>query len=140
MRSSIHGYQTNPGGVDYQVWIDNGNRCIDEPLAVYLEKITHDAVGELYLNSMGRDGTIQGYDLRILDHLPELTPISIILANGAGNFHHLAEGLLDIRVDVIATAHLFNFVGNGLERAREGLIKDKFELTSWPLMQTEWSA
>lgn len=43
-------------GADYQVWIDNGNRCIDESLAERLEKVAHYAVGELYLNSMDRDG------------------------------------------------------------------------------------
>jgi cyclase len=120
-------------GVDYQVWVDNGNRCIDEPLAACLEKVAHGAVGELYLNSMDRDGTGQGYDLRILDHLPKLIPKPIILGGGAGNLHHLAEGLLDIRVDAVATAHLFNFVGDGLEKAREGLKKNKFNLASWPL-------
>lgn len=62
----------------------------------------------------------------------------IILAGGAGNFQHLAEGLLDIRVDAVATAHLFNFVGNGLEKTREGLVKNKFELASWPLTQIKW--
>lgn len=118
-------------GIDYQVWAGNGNRCIEGSLAEWLEKVSHYAVGELYLNSMGRDGTGQGYDLNMLEHLPESMPMPLILAGGAGNFHHLAEGLSDSRVDAVATAHLFNFVGDGLEKARRALLDGGHYLAHW---------
>lgn len=117
---------------DYQVWVGNGNRCIEGSLAEWTKEVSHYAVGELYLNSMDRDGTGQGYDLKILDHLPELIPMPVILAGGAGHFHHLAEGLSHNRVDAVATAHLFNFVGDGLEKARQRLKASGFELATWP--------
>ena len=81
---------------------------------------------------MDRDGTGQGYDLNILELLPEDHPIPIIMAGGVGNSVHLAEGLNRREVDAVATAHLFNFVGDGLERARIELSKTDFNLASWP--------
>ena len=45
------------------------------------------------------------------------------MAGGVGNSVHLAEGLNRREVDAVATAHLFNFVGDGLERARIELSK-----------------
>jgi len=116
---------------EYQVWADNGVTCVTGPLSDQLEKISRCAVGELYLNSMDRDGTGQGYDLKMLDHLPASIPIPLILAGGAGNFHHLAEGLSDNRVDAVATAHLFNFVGDGLEVSRVRLLEKGFNLARW---------
>jgi cyclase len=68
----------------------------------------------------------------MLGHLPDSFSIPVILAGGAGKFQHLAEGLIDSRVDAVATAHLFNFVGDGLKKARLGLLKDKFRLAEWP--------
>jgi cyclase len=58
-------------------------------------------------------------------------PKPVILAGGAGNGAHLAEGLADPRVDAVATAHLFNFVGDGLKQARQSLIARGFILPVW---------
>lgn len=118
-------------GADYQVWTNNGSRCVDEPFPAAIEKILRSPVGELYLNSMDRDGTGQGYDMGLLDRLPRLMPIPLILAGGAGNFHHLAEGLSEERVDAVATAHLFNFVGDGLQVSRARLNANGFNLAQW---------
>lgn len=116
---------------DYQVWADNGSRCVEGSLAERFDNVSHTTVGELYLNSMDRDGTGQGYDLNMLEHLPESMPMPLILAGGAGNFHHLAEGLSENRVDAVATAHLFNFVGDGLEVSRARLHEKGFDLAQW---------
>jgi cyclase len=117
----------------YRVWTDCGNRCLDGSAANWVEKITNDAVGEIYLNSIDRDGTGQGYDLEILDLLPNGMPKPVILAGGAGNALHLSEGLADGRVDAVATAHLFNFVGDGLKQARRSLVNGGVELPVWDI-------
>lgn len=115
----------------YDVLVENGTRRIEGLLDEWLERISEFAVGELYLNSIDRDGTGQGYDLGMLDHLPESMSMPVILAGGAGNYKHIAEGLLDKRVEAVATAHLFNFVGDGLESARDKLYEQNFDLAQW---------
>jgi cyclase len=55
----------------------------------------------------------------------------VILAGGVGNATHLANGLTDPRVDAVATAHLFNFVGDGLKKARQALIAGGVILPLW---------
>lgn len=115
----------------YRVWAENGSRCLEGTAAQWLEKISQCAVGEIYLNSINRDGTGQGYALDLLDLLPSPTRQPVILAGGAGNFQHLAEGLADERVDAVATAHLFNFVGSGLQQARRSLLSRGFDLPVW---------
>lgn len=115
----------------YQIWAGNGTRCVEGSLRAWLESMSQCPVGELYLNSMDRDGTGQGYDMQVLDHLPKSMPIPVIMAGGAGNHHHLAEGLSDRRVDAVATAHLFNFVGDGLKVARSRLFEQGFDLARW---------
>ena len=92
-------------------------------LEEFLENFNFNLIGELYLNSIDRDGTGQGYDFNMLNLLSKKMNIPVILAGGAGNSTHLLEGLLDKRVDAVATAHLFNFIGDGLKKARLDLIE-----------------
>ena len=64
-------------------------------------------------------------------------PKPVILAGGVGNAIHLAEGLADPRVDAVATAHLFNFVGDGLKQARHSLIAGGVVLPVWDIRLLE---
>lgn len=128
--------KSSPDG-GFQAWSECGSVCHSESAAYWIEQVTQAAIGELYLNSMDRDGTGQGYDLRILDLLPSNMPKPLILAGGVGNAAHLAAGLADPRVDAVATAHLFNFVGNGLKQSRQTLISGGVDLPLWDVQLLE---
>ena len=117
----------------YTVWAENGSAYQDIKLTEWLNKIESLPVGEIYLNSIDRDGTGQGYDMALLDSIPESISNPLILAGGAGNFNHFSQGLNDSRVDAVATAHLFNFVGNGLEISRISLRNSGFNLAKWDI-------
>lgn len=121
----------------YQAWAECGSKCLDGSAASWVEQVTNAAVGEIYLNSIDRDGTGQGFDLQLLDLLPPDMPKPVILAGGVGNATHLAEGLADPRVDAVATAHLFNFVGDGLKQARELLTAGGIVLPIWDIQLLE---
>ena len=120
-------------GIGYRIWVENGEKCMQGTLAEWLEKILQLPVGDLYLNSIDRDGTGQGYDMGVLDELPKSMSIPLIISGGAGHYQHLAEGLSDDRIDAFATAHLFNFVGDGLTMARKGLLAEKHALAVWDI-------
>jgi cyclase len=128
--------KSTPDGT-YQAWSECGSQCQPSTAASLIEQVTQDAIGELYLNSMDRDGTGQGYDLRLLDLLPNNIPKPVILAGGVGNASHLSAGLADPRVDAVATAHLLNFVGDGLKQARKSLISDGVVLPLWEIQLHE---
>jgi imidazole glycerol-phosphate synthase subunit HisF len=115
----------------FVVFTENGDTPQATPLDQWLTNLIDLSVGELYLNSIDRDGTGQGYHKELLEYLPKEIPIPVILAGGAGHYHHLAEGLMDDRVDAVATAHLFNFVADNLEKSRKSLLENGFNLATW---------
>jgi imidazole glycerol-phosphate synthase subunit HisF len=132
------GQQSIIGAVDvkklngeYSVWTDNGAALKDVELSDWLGSLQKFPIGEIYLNSIDRDGTGQGFCIDLLSKLPNKTLIPIILAGGAGTPLHLGDGLKDPRVDAVATANLFNFIGNGLEKARIELNENDFKLAKW---------
>jgi cyclase len=118
---------------DFHVCSNDGSEINESSARDLLENILQSDVGEIYLNSMDRDGTGQGLDLEILDLLPARVKKPVIVAGGVGNSDHLLVGLRDSRVDAVATANLFNFVGDGLERARHELLSGGITLPTWDL-------
>lgn len=121
------------GADGFQAYINNGETCIPGTASDWIERVSSLSVGEIYLNSIDKDGTGQGYHIELLDLLPENLTQPLILAGGAGNAAHLAEGLSDPRTSAVATAHLFNFVGDGLSKARQNLIGNGVDLAYWDM-------
>jgi cyclase len=115
----------------YSIVTNSGARILEEQAEKHLIRVLKEPVGELYLNSIDQDGTGQGYDLALLDLIPKNCTTPIILAGGVGNTGHLIEGLVNSRVDAVATANLFNFIGNGLQIARESIVKEGHNLANW---------
>lgn len=135
---STYGSQCVIGSVDlkrkgehWKAFIKNGSEEVELPVAEYLRQSSLLGVGEIYLNSMERDGTGQGYLLEMMGEVDGSIRTPIILAGGAGNYQHFLEGLQQRNVDAVATAHLFNFVSDGLSRARELLLEKNMKLAFW---------
>ena len=100
-------------------------------LTEMIEQAINLGVGELYPNSIDNDGTGHGYKLCVLEGLEKVVHVPIIMAGGAGNYNHLLEGILHPEVDGVATANLFNFVGNGLPGARDRMLQADAPLARW---------
>jgi cyclase len=135
---AIYGSQCIIASVDYRfengsyvVYTHQGQERLNRPLHSYIDQLVANKVGELYLNSIDRDGAGQGYCLESLSQLGVGTHLPVIMAGGAGNKHHLLEGLQCAKVDAVATANLFNFIGDGLPRARTHLIEHGIEMAQW---------
>jgi len=143
--SEEFGQQCVVGSVDikrgpessYSCWSNSGQSEVTGNAAELLKKIFDKPIGEVYINSMDRDGTGQGLDLGLLDLLPQNVGKPVILAGGVGNADHLADGFNDERVDAVATANLFNFVGSGLRDARQSLISMGVVLPLWDIQMLE---
>jgi cyclase len=141
--SEEFGQQCVVGSVDikigpentYSCWSNSGQSEVTGSAAELLKKIFDKPIGEVYINSMDRDGTGQGLDLGLLDLLPQNVGKPVILAGGVGNADHLASGFNDERVDAVATANLFNFVGSGLRDARQSLISMGVVLPLWDIQR-----
>ncbi|MGF1881053.1 HisA/HisF-related TIM barrel protein [Vibrio splendidus] len=135
---SKYGTQSIVACVDYkiiagkpQVFVDNGSRALDADLDTYLAEIQNLEVGEIILNSIDKDGTGFGFDIEVINKYSSLVDVPLIIMGGAGNGQHLKEGLEIEGVSAVATANLFNFIGNGLPTARESLLEAGMNLARW---------
>jgi len=114
-----------------EVYINDGNLKIDSDLEDYVNYVLGLDVGEIYLNSIDKDGTGFGYDLETIKKVEKLVPLPLIIAGGAGNESHLIDGLKLEGVSAVATANLFNFVGDGLPNARKIIKESGLNIAQW---------
>lgn len=137
-----YGSQSVIASVDYKMYshtpivcIENGARELNISLQDHLQNIQQLNVGEIYLNCIDRDGTGFGYDFETVFNMGSYLHVPFILAGGAGNEKHLLEGLQITSVNAVATANLFNFVGDGLPTARKKIVEAGFNLANWGSMR-----
>ena len=133
-----YGSQSIVASIDYKiengelvVYNKDGSCKIDIPFFDYIKYLEDLEVGEIYLNSIEKDGTGFGYDLESIIHVKDKINLPLIIAGGAGNESHLIEGLRYSGVSAVATANLFNFIGNGLPNARQKIIDLGENLANW---------
>lgn len=116
---------------DFEIYIDNGSVKVALVISEYIAHIISLGIGEIYLNSMDQDGTGHGYMFDFLAELNHIVSIPVIIAGGAGNWHHLFEGLQHDMIDAVATANLFNFIGQGFPNARKQLLNNAVKIATW---------
>jgi imidazole glycerol-phosphate synthase subunit HisF len=129
-----YGSQSIVASVDYKkddVFIKNGTQKVDIELFEYMRRIDSLNFGEVYFNSIDKDGTGFGYDIKAVNKIANRISIPLIISGGAGNAKHLIDGLMDSNIDAIATANLFNFMGDGLPKARKEVILNKGNIAQW---------
>jgi len=129
-----YGSQSVVAGVDYKfdnVYINNGLEKINVKLDDYINKVVSYGVGEIYLNSIANDGTGFGYDTETIKNISKVVSVPLIAAGGAGNERHLLDGLSIDGVNGVATANLFNFIGDGLPNARNIIIANNGNIAKW---------
>ena len=136
--SDKYGKQCLVGSIDiskregvYKVFKNYGEDEIGILEEVIMNNTNLKYVGELYINSIDNDGTGNGLDLSIARTVRPLIGCPIILSGGIGNAAHIIEGLSSEYVDAVSTAHLLNFLGNGLEKSRDMISKGNINIATW---------
>lgn len=132
------GSQCIVAAVDYlseggktETFIENGQTPTGKDAVAAAKLAESLGAGEIYLNSIRRDGTGQGLELDITRRVAEAVSIPVIAAGGVGTFQHLVEGLRQGGATASATANLFNFMAKGLTEARQHMLTQGVSLARW---------
>lgn len=104
-----------------RVWIRSGRDATPLDPVAHARDLVARGAGEIFVNSIDRDGTMQGYDLALATAISAAVSVPVIACGGAGNFSHLAELLRDTDASAAACASLFHFGDNNPIRARSYL-------------------
>ena len=73
----------------YSVFLDNGKRFIDDDLISVIRKIEDIGVGEIIINNIDRDGTMEGYDEELIEIIYSNSTIPLTTLGGVGKHEHI---------------------------------------------------
>ena len=117
----VAGIDVRHGDDGPKVWVRCGTEATALDPLQHARNLVERGAGELFFNSIDRDGVMQGYDLELAARIADAVPVPVIVCGGAGNFMHLAELLRDTPASAAACASLFHFGDNNPIRARSYL-------------------
>lgn len=102
----------------YRVYTHGGRVPTNVDLVDHIRRLQEMGAGEIFINSIDRDGMMTGYDQDLIKTVVSATKLPVIACGGAGNFQHLADALGAYGAHAVACASLFHFGDNNPIRAR----------------------
>jgi cyclase len=77
----------------------------------WARKVVELGAGELFVNSIDNDGTMEGYDLNVLKEISANVNIPVIACGGAGNLNHFRDAIKTGGASAVAAGSFFVFHG-----------------------------
>jgi cyclase len=116
---SIYGSQSIVGCVDvrrtlwgrYELYTHSARTRQPVGLREHLARLERLGIGELLVNSIDRDGTQSGYDLKLLREVSRAVSVPVIACGGAGSIDDFAAAVTEGGASAVAAGSLFVFVG-----------------------------
>jgi cyclase len=102
-------------GTNYEVFVENGRVATGLDPRHLARRCADDGAGEIVVNMIDRDGTMEGYDLELAATIREAVDIPLTFVGGAGSLQDIRH-LVD-RVGVVGAAAGSLFVFKGPHRA-----------------------
>ena len=94
----------------YEVYTRGGKKGTGLDPVKFAAEMEKQGAGELFVNSIDRDGMMQGYDLELVRRVADSVTVPVVACGGAGNIQHLAEAI-QAGASAAAAGSMFVFQG-----------------------------
>lgn len=112
-----HGTQCVIASIDVRGSSATGWKCYSHAGAVptahearaWAREVEARGAGEILVTSIDRDGTMQGYDLALIEAVVNAVNIPVIASGGAGTYGHMVDAVTRAGASAVAAASMFHF-------------------------------
>jgi len=94
----------------YSVFVRSGQKDLKRDPVEYACEMEKQGAGEIMLNDISRDGTMTGYDLKLIQLVSDAVSIPVVAAGGAGELSHFREAV-DHGASAAAAGSMFVYHG-----------------------------
>ena len=112
----------------WEIFTHGGRKPTGIDAVAWAEKMAALGAGEILLTSMDRDGTKDGFDLKLTRAITDAVSIPVIASGGVGNLDHLADGVLLGGADAVLAASIFHFGEYTIPQAKEYMAERGIEM------------
>ena len=95
----------------YRVYTHGGRKATKLDPVDFAVEMERKGAGELFLNSIDRDGTMQGYDIELIKKVTEAVSIPVIASGGAGRLDDFADAIKKGGASAVSAGSFFVFQG-----------------------------
>ena len=93
------------------VYVKGGTLSTGISPVEYAKKIENEGAGEILINSIDRDGVMEGYDFELIKAISSSVRIPIIACGGAGNLNDFSLAVKEGGASAVAAGSFFVFHG-----------------------------
>lgn len=95
----------------YELYSHAGSKKQKAELLSHINNLVCCGAGEIFINSIDRDGMMKGYDNELIKKVTESINVPVVCCGGAGNLEHLKETVTSTQVSGLAAGSMFVFHG-----------------------------
>jgi cyclase len=106
-------------GSGYEVFLHGGRTPTGIDAVEWAAKAVGLGAGEILLTSMDRDGTREGFDVKLTRAIADAVSVPVIASGGVGTLDHLAEGISVGGADAVLAASIFHFREHTVAEAKQ---------------------
>lgn len=96
---------------NYFVYTNRGKKNTGIKIDEWVKKVESLGAGEIIINNIDKDGTMTGYDIKLLKTISNISHIPIVACGGAGKLDDLRTAVVDGGVSAAAAGSLFVYWG-----------------------------
>ncbi len=96
----------------YKIYINDGSKQVDIEIEQHVRILEDNGAGELFINSIDRDGTMSGYDLELVRYIAEMVRIPVIACGGAGELSDLSKVTTQAKASAASAGSMFLYHGS----------------------------
>ncbi len=108
-------------GEGWRVFSHCGQRATGLDPVEWAQRCEKLGAGEIILQSIDQDGTMEGYDLEITRRVCEAVSVPVIASGGAGNYEHVAQACIEGKASAAAAASIYTFTEMTPREAKQHL-------------------
>jgi cyclase len=94
-----------------QVYIYGGTKSTNLDPVWFAKKMEEMGAGELIINSIDRDGSMEGYDIELIKAVSDSVTLPVVALGGAGKVEDLNEAVQNGHASAVAAGSMFVFHG-----------------------------
>jgi len=87
----------------------SGKQVTGREVVAWARELEDRGAGEILITSIERDGTMQGYDLPLIEAVVRAVKIPVIASGGAGSYQHMVDAVTQAGASAVTAASIFHF-------------------------------
>ena len=106
-------------GEKYIVFKNRGKENTGMELAAWVAQASELGTGEIFVTSIDRDGTMEGYDISLIKQTSAASTAPVIACGGAGKVDDIISAVKEGKADAVSLASMFHYSGHTSESNKD---------------------